>query len=124
MKVSSLAGAKPTGNIVLSSPSQFYPSYDLCINGISFDVGVDERGTVVYVATQDSSFATPEGAKVGITLAEVLALTSGTVVTEQGWGHYVVLPSGWNVGFAEGSGLTDGALLPGSRARWLFAKHH
>jgi hypothetical protein len=82
----------------MAAASQTWPSYKFVSDGIEFTAGVDDESRVRFVATTDSSFAPPEGVRVGDVAAAAVAAAPGEqIITEVGWGHYLTLPSGWAV---------------------------
>lgn len=94
---------KSSPMLELASPSQFWPSYALNLEGIIYSIGVDTGislpegdNRVRYVATSTPEFRTPEGVGVGFTVQQLKSVTSAKPRCETGWACFVPLPSGWN----------------------------
>lgn len=111
----------------LASPSQFWPTYEAKLEGVTFLIGVDEargprRGDrkVHYIATYESQFRTPEGASVGLTPAQLGELTNEQLRCETGWACFVALPSGWSAAFAESYPPTQSP----TKVKWFFKRQH
>ena len=87
--------------------------------GIEYTVGVDKEGTIHFLDTSDPGFATPEGLRVGNSLAQVVAAGAWKPVhPEIGWGYHTKLPSGWSVYF----GHWDAKELPSDATVEMFFK--
>jgi len=106
----------------LVSSGQFYPYRTIQIDDSKFDLvlkGID----TIYLATNDKSFITPEGFKVGMKLSELPASLTANLIKEQGWGYFIRLPSKWALGFCEGSSCTDNYPTNSSKVKWVFKRH-
>jgi hypothetical protein len=91
-----LSSPGPTCTRILSSSAQTWPSYEAKVNGIAFTIGIDHDARVRYISTRDHSFASPEGLHAGDPAATATkAASNATIMDERGWGHYILLPSGW-----------------------------
>jgi len=86
--------------------------YKVTIDGVAFGLGVGGDGLISYVSTNDPSFITPEGARVGMTLQEMPPSVERRVQRSAGWIFYIRLPSGWRVAFLDDGSLPNGAVLP------------
>ncbi|WP_343635076.1 hypothetical protein [Fluviicola sp.] len=106
---------------VLTSANQFSSCREVWINSYKFDLAVEGKDTT-YLATSDHLFRTPEKLHVGTTFAEIPGKLRKTLSKEPGWGYYVTLPSGWNLGFCEGAGCTDSEPTVSSKVKWIFKR--
>ena len=97
-------------------------AYVVAVNGVQFTIAVSSKRDVVYVATTDTSFQTPENIRVGSSLASVRAAGAGEPLPESGWGFYTALPSGWQAAFTNGQSLSESPLPENARVRWLFQR--
>src|SRR5215467_6866108 len=89
-------GASRTGGGIMVSPAQVQQEWAWRFDGVEYSVGVDDRGTVQYLATRSSKVVTREGVHVGQSFADVGRVAGGRVVAWPGWGYMIELPSGWN----------------------------
>lgn len=124
MKIAAVPSAKPCGTLLMVSPGSMLQEYEFVRGEIRFRAGVDQAGIVVYLATSDPAFQTPEGIRVGTLLEKVLPLATGAMKKESGWAYYVTLPSGWNTAFTQGETMTEGTLPATSSVRWLFRRKY
>lgn len=115
-------GSGPPDHHELTSSSSTHPAYPVSVRGVPFVVAVSSSGTVIYVATTDPAFRTPEDIRVGSALADVLAAGAAAPWPEPGWGFWTSLPSGWHVAFVNGPSLTVEPLPPNATVRWLFRR--
>lgn len=67
--------------------------------GVQFKLAVDPDEMLVYIATEDPNFRTPEGLGINATLQEVLAAGGQAVTNEEGFHRFSKLPSGWYAAF-------------------------
>lgn len=92
---------------MMAASAQMWPSYLVQVRNVSFTIGVDS-GRVRAVTTSDHGFSPPEGLHVGDSLAKVAAAApDAQVLQERGWGHFVVLPSGWSALLDDSAGGAD-----------------
>lgn len=85
---------------MVSSGRRGYQAYELECNGLLLSIGADDDDIIRYIATEDPTFATPEGYQVG-TPYRVIKSQVGEAM-EQGNCYAVPLPSGWNAAFKRG----------------------
>lgn len=72
------------------------PTYDTKIKGIDYIVAVSrEKHEVLFVSTESQKFRTPDGFSMASSFREILARFPQGKRHEEGWGTYVLLPSGW-----------------------------
>ena len=90
--------------------------------GIIFSIAFDTERFVRYICTTDRNFITPEGIRIGSTVAEVKRMIDTEIIPEQGWGYHVQLKSGWRVAFGQGDSMTEGELKNETRVRWIFKR--
>ena len=82
-----------------SSPSQFWPSYEVEVGGIVYVVGVDKSRRVRFIHTISRQFRTPEGVDLGWTYDRLQKAFKRDAMCERGWACFVGLPSGWAASF-------------------------
>ena len=112
----------PVRHQVLISSGQFATCEIIKIDSIAFDLAVNEASDTIYLATQDSTFRTPEGLGVGMRFGQIPNDLKAHVIKEAGWGYYVPLDSKWNLGFCEGSSCTDSDPTDSSGIKWVFKR--
>jgi hypothetical protein len=100
-------GAHQTGGRIMISPAQFQQEWVWRFDGVDYMIGVDDRGTVQYLATRSTKVVTHEGVHVGQSFSDVGRIESMHVVAWPGWGYVIELPSGWSAAFFVGSSMTD-----------------
>ncbi|MCX5685305.1 MAG: hypothetical protein NT049_16735 [Planctomycetota bacterium] len=95
--------------------------YEIEIDGVRFEAGVDSKDIIEYIGTHAPSFMTPEGAAVGFTLEQARSLTKADVVVEwDGWGSWIAMPSGWRLGFEQMHDSGRKPPQPTAKAEWVF----
>lgn len=109
------------GKMTLVSSGQMSPYTTVKIDGSDFDLVTSDNDTT-YLATKDKRFQTPEGYKVGTRLSELPKNIQQELIKEPGWGYYYKLPSGWTLGFCEGSSCTDKYPENSSKVKWIFKR--
>ncbi len=109
---------------IMSHSGQFSPSYELNWGGVRYVVGVQSKSnrTINFVITFSEKFRTPEGAFVGMEYKELKNLSSDSVATESGWGHFVELPSGWAARFCSGASCTSEPVEGSSKVGAFFKR--
>ena len=114
-----LPACKDSRMHIVAASAQTWPACMVTYAGIEYTVGVDKEGTIHYVGTSDDAFATPEGLRVGSSLAQVVAAGAWTPHhPERGWGYHTRLPSGWSAYF----GQWDAKELPSDATVEVFFK--
>lgn len=108
--------------LTMTSSASTDPEYQMKINAINYSVALNAVGKVKYIATDDISFSTPEGLKIGDSYSKVKEITKKTFIEESGWGYYIKLPSGWCAGFCEGKTCTSEPLNETSTIDWFFKR--
>ena len=104
---------------VTAASAQTWPACKVTYEGIEYIVGVDKKGTIHFLQTDDDAFATPEGIRVGSTVAQVVAAGAWKPGhAELGWGYHSRLPSGWSAYF----GHWDAKELPSDATVEMFFK--
>jgi hypothetical protein len=103
------AGAASSA-FVVGGAQQNWTAYRVAFRGVEYVAGVDPARRIRYIETNDASFRTREGLRVGATLGDVLAAGGREPVYEAGWGRWSLLQSGWCAFFAAPSASDpDGA---------------
>ena len=108
-----------------TSPGHESRAYDVVFEKVRYRICSDDHGRIIFVATQDPSFKTPEGARVGTDLKWILEVTQGRL--EQApvpfdpenpdATAFVQLQSGWKAGFDAGVSMQES---PYARVHWLY----
>jgi hypothetical protein len=111
--------AKPTGEFVMTSPSQSRPGYSVSISGVDYTLCA-ESGRIVYISTLSRLFQTPEGVRVGDPFGQVREHARAEVRAISGWAFVVPLRSGWGAAFVQGETATEEPLRDEAPVRWLF----
>ncbi len=102
---------------MMITPSSIEEVHDVSRDGIGFTETLDTP--VHYTSTEDSSFRTPEGVRIGMHLAEVRLVTKEPLDYQFAWGTYLRLPSGWRAScITEEEGSQR--VMPDSLVDWLF----
>ena len=91
----------------VAASAQTWPSCRVVYAGITYLIGVDTRGAIRFIETWDGKFISPEGLKVGSSIAQLRSVGGTEPWGELGWGHQAKLPSGWSARFA---GIGEGDL--------------
>ncbi len=104
------------------SSSQFSPSHNLVVEGLSYTVATDNDGKVVYIGTSDPDFETDNGLRIGSTLQDVRSVTANRLLNEKGYGYTIHLPSGWTAGFFMGEHAADYEPTSESKVGWFFKR--
>ncbi len=107
---------------LLTSSSGFEPSKEISMGGINFSIVLNESGDTTHWSTSDSKFKTPEGYKVGTNWEELPKVLKDQLDSIQGWGYYIKLNSGWQLGFCESESCTDKKPMKGSFVKWIFRR--
>jgi hypothetical protein len=106
---------------ILVSAGQFSPAKEIKINGHTFDLVLQENDTT-YLSTADTLFLTPEKYHAGMTLSQISTKVRAKMTKEPGWGYFISLPSGWKLGFCEGTSCTDSEPMQDSKVKWIFKR--
>jgi hypothetical protein len=112
-----LPGCVETSRMEITAASaQTWRACKATYEGIEYTVGVDKKGTIHFLQTD--AFATPEGIRVGNSVAQVVAAGAWKPGPELGWGYHTQLPSGWSAYF----GHWDAKELPSDATVEMFFK--
>lgn len=106
---------------IMTSAGQSKPYLETMFNNTKFSLVVNGNDTL-YLSTNEKTFLTPEGYKVGMKLSEMPASIQKNLKKEAGWGYHYTLPSGWGLGFCEGSTCTATYPSPTSFIKWIFRR--
>jgi hypothetical protein len=109
-------------NIYMISSAQLSPGCEVKVGGITFFFASNDRNRIVYLSTEDPSFSTPEGIRVGSVLTDVLSSGGGEVLAEGGYAYYCRLPSGWYAQFPGIPGVLGEPPVNTSKVQVLFKK--
>jgi hypothetical protein len=67
---------------ITAASAQTWPACKATYEGFEYIVGVDKKGTIHFLQTDDDAFATPEGIRVGSSLAQVVAAGASDATVE------------------------------------------
>lgn len=104
---------------LLTSPSSFEDVHDTIIDGVHFLATMETPPR--YLSTDDTSFRSPEGARVGMHLIEAQGLTTDSVGYLHGWGYVLRFPSGWTAGFVSRN-YDNPSMAADSSIGWLYRR--
>jgi hypothetical protein len=105
------------------SSAQFAPYTDIVYAGADFQLVINQENDTIYLATNDVKFVTPEGYKVGEKWKILAKLDKENIGRMSGWGYYIKLESGWQLGFCEGQSCTDTEPTSESQVKWIFRRN-
>jgi len=106
----------------LVNSSQISPSTTIYYKDFIFDIAWDKEGKVNFIVTSDSNFMTKEKVKPNMTLKEIKDIQKVNIIKMIGWGYYLKLESGWNVGFCVDESCTGRELVEKDRAKFIFKR--
>jgi hypothetical protein len=112
----------PVTKHILVSAGTTKEGTEIKMYGSKFDLVVENNKDTVYLATSQKLFHTPEKHHVGMKFSELPKATQKKIQEESGWGYYIKLPSGWNLGFCEGASCTDSKPTDDSTVKWVFKR--
>jgi hypothetical protein len=102
----------------LVSRTSVLPCFDVTVGQIDYTVAVErKKRRVVWVSTQGTMFVSPENFSVRTKVSDVLAKYPDALVTEEGFGSFVPLPSGWSALV-----VREGKLDPDARVQLFFKR--
>lgn len=108
--------------MLLVSSGQMSPYTDIHIRGVQFKLVQNENGDTTYLSTESVRFETPEGYKVDDKWKVISKSDREKVERMPGWGYFIKLNSGWQLGFCEGATCTDHEPTSESEIRWIFKR--
>jgi hypothetical protein len=111
-----------TNKLLMITSSNLKPSKEVLINGIDFTIVENEKKEIIYWSTNDNNFQTPEGYSVGMNWSKIPQELKNSIGKMTGWGYYINLNSGWQLGFCEGSTCTDSDPNNLSNIKWIFKR--
>jgi len=91
----------------------------LKINNIEYSYSLDKNLDTVKLWTKDNKFITKEGFKIGTKWKEIPKELQDSTYKLPGFGYYVELKSGWNLGFCIGNTCTDNYPFNKSEVIWI-----
>lgn len=106
----------------LVTSSQFYPSTEIHVDNISYEIAWEGNGKLYYISTSDIKFESEEGVKINMTLSDILKKTESEVYKMPGWGYYIKLKSGWYAGFSVDKTCTGRELAKNDSVKWIFRR--
>jgi hypothetical protein len=109
--------------MIMISSGQFSPSEKIIFDNCEFDLVVNQQMDTIYLQTTDSSFITPEGYNVGTKWKSISNVYQSKLGRMPGWGYYITLDSGWQLGFCEGQTCTDSEPTDESVVTWIFRRN-
>jgi len=108
---------------MLISSSQIRPYKTVNINGVNFQLVRDAKGDTSFIGTRDTSFITPEGFKVGMSLHQIRKKYRDKLLEEPGFGYFIVLPSKWCLQFIVGQTMTEHAPTDTNKVSYIYKRH-
>jgi len=108
-------------NMQMIAAGQISPARLVRHAGIEYTVAVDRSSHIIYIATSDPAFKTPESFTVTSTLAQLLTSGIPQPWQEPGWAYHTALPSGWQAAFTIDLS-TESSLRPESHVDWFFKR--
>ena len=105
---------------LMVSPAAFQDEWVWRFSGIEYSLGVDDDGRVQFLGTSSRRISTPEGVRVGQSLAKLQKLEGVPVRAWAGWGYVAELSSGWKAAFFVEESMTDRKLQPDDRIGMIF----
>lgn len=112
------------GKMLMTNSGNIEPSLDVKLYGCDFTVVLNNSGDTTHWSTNDNNFTTPEGFKVGTKWTDLSPELQNSVNKMLGWGYYINLRSGWQLGFCEGESCTDSEPKEGSIVKWIFKRYY
>lgn len=112
--------AAPTGQLLIVSPAQTWPESRWWNGGIEYSLAADGQGRVQYISTSSLEAQTPDGARIGQMLSELLRIRDSQLSLWPGWGYVVELPSGWKAALMLGGHFMDREPIATDRIDLLF----
>jgi len=80
-------------------------------------------GDTTHWSTTDLKFKTLEGYNVGTNWDKIPIELKKSMGHMAGWGYFIKLNSGWQLGFCEGKSCTDTEPKEGSIVKWIFKRN-
>ncbi|PKG50968.1 hypothetical protein [Olleya sp. 1-3] len=111
-----------TTKLLMVNSASLKPSKEVLINGRDFSIVENEKKEIIYWSTNDKEFSTPEGYSVGMNWTEIPEELKNKTGKMNGWGYFIRLNSGWQLGFCEGSTCTDTYPNNLSVVKWIFKR--
>lgn len=131
MELGNIVQIQKSESALIISSSEILPSSEFMCKDILFKYAVrwvdkknHAKGMIVYISTTDTTFSVGEGIHPGDTLvvSEIEKKTKTSISSEKGWGSFLPLKDGWNLGFEMEGG--EKANLPEGKkvVRWIFKR--
>lgn len=108
--------------VVMVSSGEMHPSSRYTWNEAQFNVVVNEKQDTIYLQTMDPTFHTAEGYHVNTLYRDLSQEDQKKLQKMAGWGYYIELKSGWQLGFCEGESCTDSRPNGSSTVKWIFKR--
>jgi len=112
-----------TTKLLMINSATLEPSIEVLINGIDFSIVENETKEIIYWSTNDKEFSTPEGYSVGMNWSKIPQKLKNKTEKMNGWGYFIRLNSGWQLGFCEGSSCTETYPNNTSKVKWIFKRN-
>ena len=106
--------------MIMSSPSSLDTAYKIKRNDIEFNLAVNDKNIIKYIATNDPRFKTEDSVSVGDTYDYVRNITDNEVYKISGWAYVLDMESGWSAAFVEGENATNEELKPDSKVVFIY----
>lgn len=104
--------------------NNFHKVVPFVYEGVEFELLFtrDRPDEIRGILLRDESVETPEGIRIGDPLSKLKTIKGFEVKQIDGFGYWVVLPSGWNAIFFQGKSLAKGELKEAAKVQ-MFAKY-
>jgi hypothetical protein len=108
--------------MTMISSGQISPSESIIYKKSEFDLVLNKELDTAYLQTTDIKFKTPEGYFIGYEWDKIYEQDQKEIERMAGWGYYIRLESGWQLGFCEGETCTDSVPTNRSKIDWIFRR--
>lgn len=107
---------------IMTSSASIEIAEEILVDNVKFNIVTNNNEVITFMETTDTNFVTPEGFRVGDLWGNIPQLLKDKVIKERGWRYYLILDSGWRLGFCEGETCTEEELTKTTKIQWIFKK--
>ncbi len=108
--------------LTMTSSASFDQMYLIKVNGIKYNVSVNDKNNINFIITIDPRFLTSEGTSVGTSYKDLRKFTKSKLFRINGYAYLIDLPSGWTAAFTQGHTMTEGELSNKAVVNWYQRK--
>jgi len=105
---------------IMTSSGSLDKGKDTIVEGIKYTIVENEKGNITFWSTRDKKFKTPEGYVIGNQLKDISKLEKDGIYKQPGFGYFIKLESGWQLGFCEGESCTVSVPTEESIVKWMM----